>query len=172
VGKNNPHAHHSSLLVQWTPLFETNRKRGSKYQLKFFKAPQAIKRPGKKHHSYVKYISTQLGEVSVAQSSVQTTGSEDNVVHELDKGDDWIDAGNDELPLDQAYLDHISKEVVDERVKRVRPKGVSPKVCASLKKANLGNRTRPFDNGNFTVINFWKSSSFLKGGANGHQRCV
>jgi len=73
------------------------------------------------------------------QSSIQTTviaGSEDNVtpgVAEPNEANDWIDAGDNEPPLDQAYLDHISKGVIDERLKRERPKGVSPKVCAILK---------------------------------------
>lgn len=121
------------------PLLEPNRKKGSKYQFKFFKEPQAIKRPRtEKYHSYVKYTSTPLGGVSATQSSIQTSviGSENNVmprVAEPDEGNDWIDAGDNEPPLDQAYLDHISKGAIDERLKRERPKGVSPKICAILK---------------------------------------
>jgi hypothetical protein len=120
------------------PLLEPNRKKRSKYQLKFYKEPQ-----GKKHHSYVKYTSTpfKLGGVSAAQSSIQTTviaGSENNVmqgpgVAELDEDNGWIDAGDNDPPLDQAYLDHISEGAIDERLKRERPKGVSPKPCTILK---------------------------------------
>src|ERR1700678_1038431 len=118
------------------PLLEPNRKKGSRYQLKFYKEPQAIKRPRtEKYHSYVKYVSTPLGGVPAMQSSV-IAGSEDNVtpgVAEPNEANDWIDAGDNEPPLDQAYLDHISKGVIDERLKRERQKGVSPKVCAILK---------------------------------------
>ena len=122
------------------PLFEPNRKKGSKYQLKFYKEPQAKKRPRtEKDHSYVKFISTRFGGVSVAQSSIQTTvisGSEDNVtpgvisepVELEDFDNDWIDVQDNEPPLEQAYLDHISEGATDERLKRERPKGVSPKV--------------------------------------------
>ena len=116
------------------PLFETNRKKASKYQLKFYKEPQAIKRPRtEKDHSYIRYTSTPLGGLSATQSSVQTTESEDNLrplagVAGPDEDNDWIDAGENEPPLDQAYLDHISEGVVDERQKRERLKGVSPKV--------------------------------------------
>ncbi|KAF8804837.1 hypothetical protein BYT27DRAFT_7225178 [Phlegmacium glaucopus] len=116
------------------PLLEPNRKRGAKYQLKFYKEPQVIKRPRmEKYYSYVKYTSTLLGGVSATQSSIQTTiiaESEDNVMpgySEPDESNDWIDAGDNEPPLDQAYLDHISKAVINECLKRERPKGVSPK---------------------------------------------
>ena len=124
------------------PLLEPNRKRGSKYQLKFYKEPQVIKRSRtEKYHSYVKYTSTPLTGVSAAQSSIQTTvnaGSEDNTMPGVggpDESNDnnWIDAGDNEPPVEQAYLDHISEGVIDERLKRERPKGVSPKVCAILK---------------------------------------
>jgi hypothetical protein len=125
------------------PLFEPNRKKkGSKYQLKFYKEPQAKKRPRtEKDHRYVKFTSTQFGGVSVAQSSIQTTvisGSEDNVTAGVTAGpvedDDnaWIDVQDNEPPLEQAYLDHISEGAIDERLKRERPKGVSPKVRAIL----------------------------------------
>jgi hypothetical protein len=124
------------------PLLEPNRKKRSKYQLKFYKEPaQATKK--EKHHSYVKYISTpfKLGGVSATQSSIQTTviaGIENNVmqgpgVAEPDEGNGWIDAGDNDPPLDQAYLDHISEGAIDERLKRERPKGVSLKFCAILK---------------------------------------
>jgi hypothetical protein len=122
------------------PLFETNRKKNSKYQLRFYKEPQAIKRPRtEKYHSYVKYTSTPLGGLSATQSSIQTTvnaESEDNVTPGVagpDEDNDWIDTGDNEPPLDQAYLDHISEGVIDERRKRERPKGVSPKVSPILK---------------------------------------
>ena len=115
------------------PLLEPNRKRGSKsYQLKFYKEPT-------KRYSYVKYSSTPLGGVSTTQSSIQTTvipRNEDNVtpgVAVLDGDNDWNDAGDNEPPLEQAYLDHISDGVIDERLKRERPKGVSPNVCTILK---------------------------------------
>ena len=121
------------------PLLEPNRKKGSKYQLKFYKEPQVIKR---KHHSYVKYISTPLGGVSATQSSIQTTviaESEDNampVIAEPDECSNFFDADGNEPTLDLAYQDHISGEVPDEHLKRDRPKGVSrvsPKVCVILK---------------------------------------
>ena len=125
------------------PLLEPNRKKGSKYQLKFFKDPQAIKR--QKNYSYVRYTSTPFafghGGVFTTQSSIQTaiiTESEDSVmpiVAELDEHNNWIDTGDNE-PLDQAYLDHISEEVIDEHLKRDRPKGVSLKICTILK-ANM-----------------------------------
>ena len=122
------------------PLLEPNRKKGSKYQLKFYKEPHAIKKPRtEKYHSYVKYISTPLGGVSAAQSSIQTTvtaGSEDHMMPGVagpDEDENWFDAGDNEPPLEQAYLDHISEGVIDERLKRERPKGVSPKVCPILK---------------------------------------
>jgi hypothetical protein len=130
--------HH--LLRTMDPLLEPNRKKGSKYQLKFYKEPQAIKRQrAEKYHSYVKYISTPLGGVSATHSSIQTTviaENDDNampVVADPDEHNDLIDAGNNEPPLDQAYLDHISEEVIDERLKRDRPKWVSFKVCVILK---------------------------------------
>jgi hypothetical protein len=126
------------------PLLEPNRKKGSKYQLKFYKEPQAIrKKRTEKYHSYVKYISTPLGGVSATQSSILTTVSGENEnntmpgVAEPDEGntDNWFDAADsdNEPPLDQAYLEHISKTVIDERLKRERPKGVSPKVRMILK---------------------------------------
>jgi hypothetical protein len=114
------------------PLLEPNRKRGSKsYQLKFYREPT-------KKRAYDKYKSTPLGGVSTAQSSFQTTviaGSKDKATPGVagpDEYNDWFDAEN-EPPLEQAYLDHISERVIDERLKRERPKGVSPKVCAILK---------------------------------------
>jgi hypothetical protein len=102
------------------------KKRGSKYQLKFYKEPT-------KTHSYIKYTSKPLGGVSATQSSIQTTviaGSENNVTPGVTGPDenDWIDTGDNEPPLEQAYLDHISEGATDERLKRERPKGVSPKV--------------------------------------------
>jgi hypothetical protein len=124
------------------PLFETHRKKSSKYQLKFYKEPQVKKKTRtEKDHSYVKFLSTQFGGVSVVQSSIQTTvisGSEDNVTPGVtagpveDNDNDWIDAQDNEPPLEQAYLDHISEGVIDERLKRERPKGVSPEVRAIL----------------------------------------
>ena len=126
------------------PLLEPNRKKRSKYQLKFYKEPQAIRKTRtEKYHRYVKYISTPLNGVSATQSSILTTvigENENNTmpgVAEPDEGntDNWIDAGDldNEPPLDQAYLEHISKTVIDERLKRERPKGVSPKVRMILK---------------------------------------
>jgi hypothetical protein len=126
------------------PLLEPNRKKRSKYQLKFYKEPQARrKKRTAKYHSYVKYISTPLGGVSATQSSILTTvigENENNMmagVAEPDEGhtENWIDAGDsdNEPPLDQAYLEHISKPVMDDRLKRERPKGVSPKVRMILK---------------------------------------
>ena len=121
-------------------LLEPDRKKGSKYQLKFFKDPQVIKK--QKNHSYVRYTSTPFkfghGGVSATQSSIQTTvitESEDSVmliVAELDEHNNWIDTGDNE-PLYQAYLDHISKEVIGKHLKRDRPKGVSLKICTILK---------------------------------------
>lgn len=128
-------AYFAPLIVSHTmdPLLEPNRKRGSKsYQLKFYKEPT-------KRYSYVKYSSTPLGGVSATQSSIQTTvtgGSEENVTPGVagpDEDNDWIGAGDSEPPLEQAYLDHISDKVIDERLKRERPKGVSFKVCTILK---------------------------------------
>lgn len=117
------------------PLLEPNRKKGSKYQLKFYKEPQTIKRPRtEKDHSYVKYLSTpstpfKLGGVSATQSSFKKTFiAEDNVtpgVPEPDEDIYWNDAGDNEPALDHAYLYHISEGVTDERQKRERPKGVS-----------------------------------------------
>ena len=125
-------------------LFETNRKKASKYQLKFYKEPpQAVKRPRtEKNHSYVKYISTPLGGVSATQSSIQTlatiiAGTEDHGrlgIARPDEHNDWIDTGDHEPPLDQAYLNHISEGVTDERQKRERPKGVSPKCLHDINK--------------------------------------
>ena len=126
------------------PLLEPNRKKGSKYQLKFYKEPQTIKRPRtEKDHSYVKYLSTpfKLGGVSATQSSFKTTiiaGSEDNVtplagVAEPDEDNYWNEARDNEPPLEQAYLDHISDRVIDESLKRERPKGVSPKCLHNIK---------------------------------------
>ena len=54
------------------------------------------------------------------------------IVAELDEHNNWIDTGDNE-PLDQAYLDHISKEVIGKHLKRDRPKGVSLKICTILK---------------------------------------
>jgi hypothetical protein len=125
------------------PLLETNRKKGSKYQLSFYKEPQVIKKKTQKYHSYVKYISKPSGGVSATHSSIQTTviaESEENLepgVAEQVQGDDWIDAlaedNDSEPPLDQAYLDNISEAVIDECLKRERPKGVSPEVRVILK---------------------------------------
>jgi hypothetical protein len=118
------------------PLLEPNRKKASKYQLKFYKELQPKKKPTK---SYLKYASTPLGGVSVTHSSIQTSvlaGSEDRATPEVaepDEGIAWIDTGDNEPPLEQAYLDHISNGVIDERLKKERPKGVSPNVCAILK---------------------------------------
>ena len=166
------------------PLLEPNRKKGSKYQLKFYKEPQTIKRPRtEKDHSYVKYLSTpfKLGGVSATQSSFKTTfiaGSEDNVtplagVAQPDEDNYWNEARDNEPPLDQAYLDHISEGVTDERQKRERPKGVSHKIYATLKDLpGTHTRMRPFDNGRKTAIGFWRSSWYLKGGGHGHQRYV
>ena len=122
------------------PLLETNRKKKSKYQLKFYKDPQTIKKPRtEKDHRYVKYRSKPLGGVSATQSSIKTTvideGKDDVTpgVAELDEENlwnEWNEAGDNE-PLDQAYLNHISEGVVDERQKRERPKGVSHKVYAT-----------------------------------------
>jgi len=115
------------------PLLEPNRKRGSKsYQLKFYREPT-------KRHAYIKYKSTPLKGVSTARASFQTTviaGSEDNATPGVagpDVDNDWIDADDNEPPLEQAYLDHISERVIDEHQKRERPKGVSPKVCTILR---------------------------------------
>ena len=171
-------------------LFQPNRKRGSKYQLKFFKEPTIKKNS---NHNYIKYSSTSSAGVSIAHSSIQTkiiAESEDNAISvdaEPDENNDWIDAPGDEAPpsLEQAHHDinhhDISDEpeniMIDEGLKRERPKGVSSKRSAryDIEKANLGlhrDRTRPYDNGNNIVINFWKSLWYLKGGGNGHQRCV
>jgi hypothetical protein len=117
------------------PLLEPKRKRGSKsYQLKFYKEPT-------KRHSYIKYTSKPLGGVSATQSSIQTAviaGSKNNVTPGVQVAgpdeDDWIDTGDNEPPLEQAYLDHISDGVIDERLKRERPKGVSPKCLRNIKK--------------------------------------
>ena len=121
------------------PFLEPNRKKSSKYQFKFYKEPQTIKRPRtEKDHSYVKYLSTPLGGVSASQSSFKTTviaGSKEIVtprVAEPDGDNYWNDAGDNEPPLDQAYLDHIFEGVTDDCQKRERPKGVSHKVCATL----------------------------------------
>lgn len=110
------------------------RKRGSKsYQLKFYKEPT-------KKHSYIKYRSKPLGGVSATQTSIQTTaiaGSENNETPGVDGPDednDWIDTGDNEPPLEQAYLDHISDGIIDERLKRERPKGVSRKCLRNIKK--------------------------------------
>ena len=113
---------------------EPNRKRGSKsYQLKFYKEPT-------KRHSYIKYTSKPLGGISATQSSIQTTviaGSENNETPRVDgpeEDNDRIDMGDNEPPLEQAYLDHISDGVIDERLKRERPKGVSPKCLRNITK--------------------------------------
>lgn len=71
-------------------------------------------------------------------SSIQTSvaGRKDHAtpdVAEPDEARDWIDTGDNDPPLDQAYLDHISQGVINERLKKERPKGVSPNVCALLK---------------------------------------
>lgn len=114
------------------PLFKPNRKRGSKsYQLNFYKEPT-------KRHSYNKYTAKPCGGVSATQSSIQTTviaGSENNVTPGVagSDEDDWIDIGDNEPPLEQAYLDHISDGVIDERLKRERPKGVSPNCLRNIK---------------------------------------
>ena len=51
---------------------------------------------------------------------------EDKLVNMNDDQDpDWVDEPFDEPPLDAAYLEHIAQMATDERVKRVRPKGVS-----------------------------------------------
>ena len=118
------------------PLLETNRKKKSKYQLKFYKDPQTIKKPRtEKDHRYVKYLSKPLGGVSAEQSSIKTTIIAEckdvtSGVAELDEENFWNEAG-DNKPLDQAYLNHISEGVADERQKRERPKGVSHKVYAT-----------------------------------------
>ena len=109
---------------------EPKRKRSSKsYQLKFYKEPT-------KRHSYTKYTSKPLGGVSATQSSIQTTviaGSENNVTPGVAGPDEDIDTGDNEPPLEQAYLDHISDRVIDESLKRERPKGVSPKCLHNIK---------------------------------------
>ena len=137
VGKISPHLPHTTHWVLYMdPLLEPNRKRGSKYQLKFYKKLQAIKKQrAEKYQLCEIYIHT------IGQALCNTDIDSDNhyfwdkdnydgipVFTGPDEHDDWIDAGDDEPPLDQAYLDHISKEVVDECLKRDRPKGVSPNI--------------------------------------------
>ena len=137
------------------PLFQPNRKKGSKYQLKFFKEPTIKKNL---NQSYIKYSSTSSAGVSIAHSSIQTkiiAESEDNAISvdaEPDENNDWIDAPGDEAPpsLEQAHRDinhhDISNEpeniMLDEGLKRERPKGVSSKRSARyIEKANLGHCT-------------------------------
>lgn len=162
---SNLHEHLAPLIISHTmdPLLETNRKKVSKYQLKFYKEPQAItpmrKKKTEKYHSYVKYISTPLCGVSATQSSIQRTVIAENEndmmpgVAEPD-GNDWIGEGDNEPALDQAYLDLINDS---EHLIRERPKGVSTNQSQALhdiEKLTVAHRMRPFDNGNYTVINF------------------
>ena len=52
-----------------------------------------------------------------------------------DEDNEWFGTEDNEPPLEQAYLDHISDGVIDERLKRERPKGVSPKCLRNILKS-------------------------------------
>jgi hypothetical protein len=141
---------HAHRLSRTTPHFSNNestlrnqQKKGLQISIKLLQGTASDKKKTQKYHSYVKYISKPSGGVSATHSSIQTTviaESEENLepgVAEQVQGDDWIDAlaedNDSEPPLDQAYLDNISEAVIDECLKRERPKGVSPEVRVILK---------------------------------------
>ena len=93
------------------------------------------------------------------QSSIQRTVIAENEndmtpgVAEPD-GNDWIGEGDNKPALDQVYLDLINDS---ERLIRERPKGVSTNQSQAphdIEKLTMAHRMRPFNNGNYTVINF------------------
>ena len=104
------------------------KKSHLKSSVRFYETGHDKKRQ-KTLHRYTEYSAGLIGTTHVSKSTIEL----DKVTQDLPEGSlaaddhdsEWVDEPPDELPLDAAYLEHMAQTATDERVRRVRPKGVS-----------------------------------------------
>jgi hypothetical protein len=81
-------------------------------------------------HRYTEYSGGLLGTTRASTSTIDVGAPKQDLqgqktTNDIDEHEsEWMDEPLDDPPLDAAYLEHIAQIATNDRVKRVRPKGV------------------------------------------------